>query len=503
MTTDSQYPEPPPAPSPVLRGSDALKAEVAVIGAGPGGSVTAMLLAEAGCDVLLLEEGPHLPLDSAPHFSCDEIVQKYRNGGVTVGIGRAKTAYVEGRCVGGGSEVNRGLYCRANPEVLAAWRRDFSIDGLEDAEIQLHHEACEKVAMVSHLPGSPPPLSLKLREGGARLGWKVEELPRLVTYRHDPITGRQISRKQSMTETFVPRFLRAGGRLLSESRVLFLYRSAGRWRIRTLCSGGNMAVRSFDLVAETVFLACGAIQTPALLRRSGIRRNIGNSLRFHPMAKIVAAFPEEVNPPGQLDPVHQIKQFDPRFSMGCSISSRPLLALSLVDHWEHLEEIDRNWRHMGIYYVQTTGGLGVVRTLPAFKDPLVRVQYSAGEFRDLGEGLQKLGECLFAAGAVALYPGIAGVPVLRSPGDLGLIPMEIPAGRANLSALHLFSTCPMGENEFRCGTDSFGRVRGVDNLYVSGCSILPGPTVVNPQGSVMAVAHRNALRFLEKRGPRS
>jgi choline dehydrogenase-like flavoprotein len=462
-----------------------------------------MLLAEAGCDVLLLEEGEHLPLDSAPHFSCDEIVQKYRNGGVTVGIGRAKTAYVEGRCVGGGSEVNRGLYSRANPKILAAWRRDFSIDGLEDAEIQSHHEACEKVVRVSHLPGIAPPLSLKLREGGLNLGWKVEELPRLVSYQQDATTGRLISRKQSMSETFVPRFLRAGGRLLSDSRALRLSRSAGRWRVRTFCSGGDGAKRSFDLVAETVFLACGAIQTPALLRRSGITRNIGNSLRFHPMVKLVAAFSEEINPPGQLDPVHQIKQFDPRFSMGCSISSRPLLALSLVDHPEHLAEVDRNWRHMGIYYVQTTGGLGVVRTVPGFTDPLVRVGYNAAELRDLGEGLQKLGECLFAAGAVALYPGIAGLPVLRSPGDLGLIPLEIPAKRANLSALHLFSTCPMGENEFRCGADSFGKVRGADDLYVSGASLLPGPTVVNPQGSVMAVAHRNALRFLERRGQRS
>jgi choline dehydrogenase-like flavoprotein len=504
MTTDTKCRLSPPTPDAARSDLDALKAEVAVIGTGPGGAVTAMLLAEAGYDVLLVEEGQNLPLDSAPHFSREEIVQKYRNGGVTIGMGRAKTAYVEGRCVGGGSQVNRGLYSRANPEVLAAWRREFAVVGMEDSEVQFHHEACEKVVTVSHLPGVAPPLSLKLREGGANLGWKVEELPRLVSYRHETKTGRLVSRKQSMTETFVPRFLRAGGRLVSDSRALNLTRTAGRWRVQTLCGGANGTRRAFELVAESVFLACGAIQTPALLRRSGITRNIGNTLRFHPMVKVVAAFPEEINPPGQLDPVHQVKQFDPRFSMGCSISSRPLLALSMVDHPDYLVEVDRNWRHMGIYYVQTTGGLGVIRTVPTFDDPLVRVEYSATELRDLGEGLRKLGECLFSAGAVALYPGIAGVPVIRSPGDLSLIPMEMPARRVNLSALHLFSTCPMGENEFRCGTDSFGRVRGTDNLYVSGAAILPSPTVVNPQGAVMAVAHRNALRFIEnRRRPRS
>jgi hypothetical protein len=109
-----------------------------------------------------------------------------------------------------------------------------------------------------------------------------------------------------------------------------------------------------------------------------------------------------------------------------------LLALSLFDHPGHLAEVDRNWRQMAIYYVQTTGGRGVVRTVPGFKDVLVRMQYDSVDMRDLGEGLRKLGECLFAAGAVALYPSIVGAPVLCSPADLMCIPGELPAKRASL-----------------------------------------------------------------------
>jgi choline dehydrogenase-like flavoprotein len=479
-----------------------LKADVTVIGTGPGGAVTAMLLAEAGYHVLLLDEGRHLPLDSAAHFSSGEIAQKYRNGGITVGMGAAKTAYVEGCCVGGGSEVNRGLYARLSPDVLAAWRRDFSVDGLSDSAMQAHYEACEQIAQVSYLPGTAPLLSLKLREGAARLGWKAEEVPRLVSYSQDPATGRFLGRKQSMTETFIPRFLRAGGRLLPETRALRLSRHAGRWQIRIRQSTPDGMARAHDLISETVFVACGATQSPALLRRSGITRNVGNDLRFHPMLKMVAAFPEEINQPGQLDPVHQIKTFDPRFSMGCSISSPPLLAVTLVDHPQHLPEIERNWRHMGIYYVQTTGGHGTVRTLPGFRDPLVRVNYAPADMLELSEGLRRLAECLFAAGATTVYPTITGIPALRSRDDLKHFPRQLPGSRANLSALHLFSTCPMGKNDARCATDSFGKVYGAENLYVTGASVLPGPTVVNPQASVMAVAHRNTLRFLESSGRR-
>src|SRR5262245_27752202 len=99
-----------------------LRAEVAVIGSGPGGAVTACTLAEAGRDVLLIEEGSSFPPESPPAFSLREMVEKYRNGGLTVALGPATVAYVEGRCLGGGSEINSGLYHRTPPDVLAAWR---------------------------------------------------------------------------------------------------------------------------------------------------------------------------------------------------------------------------------------------------------------------------------------------------------------------------------------------------------------------------------------------
>src|SRR5688572_25321234 len=145
MTTNARMFSTGLAPHDEVVEGDRLEAEVVIIGAGPGGAITAALLAEAGLDVLLVEEGPHLSLDSAPHFSRDEIVQKYRNGGITVGMGTAKVAYVEGRCVGGGSEVNRGLYHRTPPEVLEAWRREFAIDALYDAEVIFHIEYCEQI----------------------------------------------------------------------------------------------------------------------------------------------------------------------------------------------------------------------------------------------------------------------------------------------------------------------------------------------------------------------
>ena len=98
-----------------------VRAEIAVIGSGPGGSVTAAMLAEAGRDVVLIEEGPNLPLDGYEPYSRQEMADKYRNGGLTVAMGRPNVTYVEACCVGGGSEINSGLYHRTPAEVLRAW----------------------------------------------------------------------------------------------------------------------------------------------------------------------------------------------------------------------------------------------------------------------------------------------------------------------------------------------------------------------------------------------
>lgn len=483
-------------PKVITATGERLHARSVVIGSGPGGAVTATLLAEAGQDVLLIEEGAHLTLTSAAHFSREEIEQKYRNGGITVAMGKAKVGYVEGRCVGGGSEINRGLYHRTPADVLETWRREFRVDALSAEELAPHFAACEQIARVSHLPGAAPPLSSKLSEGASRLGWNAVEVPRL--FRYASLGSGAPGTKQSMTETFVPRYLAAGGRLLADTRVRRLSRHGGRWHLEALTTAGGERTTALEITAETVIVAAGAIQTPALLRRSGITTNIGNTLRLHPMLKVVARFADEINLPGELEPVHQVKEFEPRFSMGCSMSKRPALAMALAERREWLAEVDAHWRRMAIYYVQSTGGRGTVRRLPLFHDPLVRVRFDVQELQDLAAGLQRLCECLFAAGADTVYPSLTGAPALHCEADLARLPAALPSDCANLTALHLFSTCPMGEDRSRCAADSFGRLHGADGLHLADASLLCGPTVVNPQGSIMAIAHRNALHFLER-----
>ncbi len=471
-----------------------LSFEIMVVGSGPGGAITAALLAEAGRNVLLIEEGDYLSLASCTPFSRDEMVQKYRNGGQTVALGANKISYVEGRCVGGGSEINSGLYHRTPLEVLETWRKEFQVDGAGEKEMREHFEECERDVSVSSLPGSAPAASLRLHDGATRMGWKSLEVPRWFSYTPGT-TDAASGKRQSMTETFIPRFFKSGGRLLPRTRVNRISQEGGKWNLEA----SHATKGAMRISAETLFVCGGAVQTPALLRRSGITSNIGNSLRLHPTIKVVAKFAEAVNSVQMGVPVHQVKEFAPRFSFGCSISTPPYLALALLEHPEEARKVSDTWTNLATYYAMITGeGRGTVRSVPGFRDPLVRHGLTANDRRDLAEGLKKLCEALFAGGATELYPGITRGPELLKRDDLSKLPEVLPSGLASLMTIHLFSSCPMGEDKGKCAADSYGRVHGFKNLQIADASLLCTAPGVNPQGSVMGFARRNVLRFLGK-----
>src|SRR3546814_20357867 len=83
------------------------------------------------------------------------------------------------------------------------------------------------------------------------------------------------------------------------------------------------------------------------------------------------------------------------------------------------------------------------------------------------EGLKRLIEALFAAGATTVFPCIAGYPPLRSPQELQMLPDTLDQSDSSATSVHIFSSCPMGEITARCATDSYGRVHGTDDLYIA------------------------------------
>src|SRR5262245_39785624 len=118
-----------------IDGSTALTCDVLVIGSGAGGATAAATLADAGVDVLVLEEGPEVCLDNLPRRLSHELSTLWRGGGLTATIGGVPITFAEGRCVGGSTEINSGIFQRAPDEVVDDWARtnhlpDFSTQEL-------------------------------------------------------------------------------------------------------------------------------------------------------------------------------------------------------------------------------------------------------------------------------------------------------------------------------------------------------------------------------------
>ena len=467
-----------------------IDADVLVIGSGAGGAVTAATLAAAGRDVTIVEEGPWIDPDAMEPFSLEEMAAKYRHRGLAAALGKPAIAFAEGRCVGGSTEINSGLYHRPPASLAEAWRREYAIDEFDPDSLDAYAKRIENELTVSRLPGAPPPPSAVLERGATKLGWQAVEYARV--FRYDT-AGRGV--KQTMTRTLLPRAVEAGAGVIPNCTVRRISHRNGR--VVGVSCRRTQDGRVEDLVirADHVFVCGGAIQTPALLQRSGIRARVGSGLKVHPMIKIAARFPHPLDHGGV--PMQVITEFGPNLSIGGSASRRGQVAMALADSTaDHHAALD-DWEHVAVYYAAIRSeGRGRVLAVPGLRAPIVTYRLTEGDMSRLARGLVHLGEVLLASGATELYPSVAGGPVVRKHEGLGEWWDAVTRNRTNLMTVHLTSSVRMGEDRSLTGADSFGRVWGYDNLRVNDASLVPDAPGVNPQGTIMAIAARNTDHFL-------
>jgi choline dehydrogenase-like flavoprotein len=463
---------------------------VVVVGSGPGASLAACLLSETGHEVIVLEEGDFYPHEVINQFSVEELMKKYRNGGVTIALGKPMIQYVEGRCLGGGSEINSGLHHRLPDEVVWNWTARYGLESFTPQELNVQSEAIEKDLSVSYMPkGTIPQASTILKLGSDSLGWNCLEVPR---YRH--FSSLQPSgERQTMTNTYLSRAKIAGAKIIHGAKVTRIRPNLGKtWRIDVKYSNNRSTI-----IAKTVFLGAGTIGSPVILRRSGLSKKSGKFFHLHPTVKFIAQFDQDINYPGLGVSVHQVKEFGTTMSFGCSISSPHYLSVALASRANSLEFVRDHWRNLIIYYATITPeGHGSIILLPGFKDPVVRFNLTKRDLAALSLALKRLGRLLFAAGAKKLFSSVRGLDPFHKPSDLDNIPTILPADKTEVMTIHLTASNQMAASPKLGVVDQWGALWGSENLYVSDASILCSAPGVNPQGPLLTVARRNLTHFL-------
>jgi choline dehydrogenase-like flavoprotein len=482
-----------------------VEVDVAIIGSGAGGSVVAAELAEAGLSVAVLEEGQHHRTEDFTSSTIDALRTLYRDGGASTTLGNTPIVYSEGRCVGGSTVINGAMAFRANERVLDRWCRISGVVGLPD-DLDRHYARVERFLSVrTQDPRAGGRDQELLRAGADRLNWRVVEDQRaqvrcggcnVCTW------GCPTGAKQSTLVSYLPRAVAFGANVWTGfrvDRILMRGKRAVGVRGRAPTDHGEQDV---DVHARRIVVCAGAIQTPALLARSGIRSpsgRIGHGLTVHPGAAITAVFDEIVDGWKGAHQTHQVREFEADGIVLAAVNLPPaLVAWSLPMAAGQVHDAMADYQHMVTagMLVEDTGS-GRVRAVGR-DTALATYRINERDTQSVLRATGLLGELLVAAGARTLYLPVDGMaPVSGMDALRRSMAERIPAERLTLSTVHLMGTAALGTDPMRAVCDPFGRVHDTDALYVADASLFPGPVGINPQLTVMALATRIAERMID------
>jgi len=496
-----------------IHGDTVLDCDVVVVGSGAGGAPVAAELAEAGFDVVVVEEGSYYQTRDFTADTSAMVRQLYRDGGATMAIGSPPILFQEGRAVGGSTVINGGMSWRTPEDILARWRKEAGLD-ISMQSLEPYFERVEKRMHVAPMDHDAIGRDNWLLKKGADIkGW--ETIGNLRNQAHCVGSNRcafgcPTGAKQSALVSYIPRALHYGARVYANVRVDHITmhgkRATGIVGHVSLPNGGrgpSVAVR-----AKLVVAACGAIHTPALLERSGLRSRsgqLGGNLSLHPNVKCVAIFDEDVTGWKGAHQAFQVREFaDEGIGTFAAINLPPsIIAMSLPHRGAQLGRLMDQYNHMvlaGLLVEDSTTGR--VRTING--RPQAFYQLTQRDTQVMQRGLSLLSELLFAAGAKRiLLPFHHAAELTNADEARRFLDQPIPPSAWEVVTVHMMGTARMGADRTQSVTDAFGMMHDVDRLLVADASVFPTPIRVNPMETIMALATRaaghvidNARRYL-------
>lgn len=473
-----------------------VEADVVIVGSGPAGATVARTLAQRGFEVLVLEEGFEARPKDFVASGVRAMAALYRDMGTSISFGNVSMPYLQGRVVGGTSVVNGAISWKLPREIVEAW-------GTQDralGEALTYEEIAAAEARVEerlHVHPTEPAIAgaknLLLGKGAEALGVAHRPIRRNVdgcVGAGRCLQGCPHGAKLSMDRSFLPDAVAAGGRIFSGMRVDHVIVERGRARSVT---GRTAAGASFVARARrAVVLAASAIQTPCLLRRSGLTQGpVGDGLTGHPGVSVTGRFDEPVRNWRGATQGHEVTGYRGEGikleALGFDVS---LLATRVPgvgkDFARRLAELER-------YAVWGAAirarALGSVRPGPT--RPLVLYSLTEEDVRTVRRAVRILGDTLLAAGAREVYPGVPDFDaVVRSAAQMARFETEgsLVAGDYAMSMTHLFGTARIGSDPATSVVRPDFRHHVTEALYVADSSVFPSNLGVNPQIAIMALA---------------
>jgi choline dehydrogenase-like flavoprotein len=479
------------------------KCEYLIIGTGPGGSVAGEMLARAGKDVVFLEGGGYYPRGSYTEDISEMTCRLYRDCGVSPFIGVPSIAFVEANCVGGGSVINGGLLWRTPSWILEEWKEKYGLLGYDEKALAVHFESIEDVLSVTRqrLDTDSNLDSVALAKGANKLNWKYVMVPRAVKNCRNKNfcpTGCISGAKQSMLETYLPTAVRNGSRIFANLRAKRIDHSNGKATKVVTETTGTHNKKQVEFQFDKVVLACGAIQTPHLLRRSRLAKSAGSKLEFHMNLKIVARFKDPVFAENGTMFTVQVQEFEKEGTLFMASNMRPHYMAMTLSHYGNrvINEVLGDYDCYALYaaMIRPQSKAHIVSHLG--DSSFVWYKLDQTDIPLIKKSLRQAVELLFASGAVELYLPITGINPIKSLEGFDRVVDGVGVKNFEIVSVHAMGSCPMGVSPRASVVDQNGKVWGLGNLYITDASVLPSNIGESPQGTIMAFASEIMNRHL-------
>jgi long-chain-alcohol oxidase len=489
------------------QGEEELACDVVVVGSGAGGGVVAAGLARAGLDVVVLEKGGYAAERDFTHQEGDAYRELYLYA-MTLTTDDLGCRIIAGSTLGGGTVVNYSTSFVTPPAVLAEWAEVSGVEAFASGEVAAAGAAVAARVGVTEGQSRPGVRDQLLERGLARLGWHAGPLPRNV--RGCPQDagcgwcgfGCRVGAKQSTLVTYLEEAAAAGARLVVGADARRVLTAGGRAAgVEARTGGGHRLV----VRARAVVAAAGAIETPALLLRSGLGGQVGRHLRLHPGTAAMGVFDEPVRWwEGTLQARwsaqlrERLGPYAPIFETVPVHPGTAAVALPWRSAAEHRALMERSANLSLIGVLCRDSGAGRVR-VDRDGSPRVRWRLAPADEARMAEGLAAAGEVLAAAGASEVF-SVHRQRFAFRPGDPGAQRAWAEAtrragfggGRATLASYHQMGSCRMGTDPASSAVGPDHQTHELPGLYVADASLFPTASGVNPMLSVMALAHRAA-----------
>lgn len=484
--------------------------DVVIIGSGAGGGTVAQELSSLcreGVRIAVLEKGPKLRDEEFTGREVEMAQALYEDGGGFLTAERTMTLAF-GSSYGGSTAVYTGTSLLPPQRILERW--NVPQLNFADVEQRARKFAVENnVHLLEH--ESINENNQFFVEGCKRLNYRVTQFPvNLKGCRGSSLCnlGCPNQAKQGTDRVQLPRAERNGVEVITRCEVLRIGEKRIIARVYAKPAGSKGEPSSWEageyqIDAKMIVVCAGAVNSPALLMRSGLARKLprlGHGFTCHPAIIMVAeherAISNFVGHPKSFY-LDQFAQSD-RFLLETCMYFPFITAKAMAGFGEEHSRFMRAFPRLQMILVLACDDVNDHNRVTVDRSgrSMVHYRFTPEVMHGLVQGAITSAKIFFAAGAVRVHLPVAHLPTIEREEAERLDQIakhaDFRPGKLPISAAHLQGGCAMGRGPADSVTDAYGRVHGIPWLFVADSSLFPSSLEINPYLTIMALADRVA-----------